>query len=120
MSLFGWVRLFVTSCLEKKRLTIYVCAKGISILMRDVSCLGTSLPCNFTLTKLSLERNPFENDGALISTACSELGPPPLGDGGHPRGMDRRQAADCLPPRGIAAASPLFYAMRFDVSKFVA
>ena len=57
--------------------------------MRDVSRLGTSLPCNFTLTRLSLERNPFENDGALISTACLELGPPPLGDGGHPRGMDR-------------------------------
>ena len=47
------------------------------------------LTINFTLTKLSLERNPFENDGALISTACLELGPPPLGDGGHPRGMDR-------------------------------
>ena len=84
-----WVGSFICNELPGKKTFSYVCAKGISILMRDVSCLGTSSSCNFTLTKLSLERNPFENDGALISTACLELGPPPLGDGGHPRGMDR-------------------------------
>ena len=29
------------------------------------------------------------------------------------------RAADCLPPRGITAARPLFYAMRLGVNAFV-